>query len=59
VTGAQFKRLLDNAAVTQRAAAQALEIHERTVRKFVAGDSVVPRTVELAAKYLWDKSRAS
>lgn len=52
----QLRRLLDRAGISQRAAAVALDINERTMRLYVAGDAVIPRTVELACKYLWEKS---
>ena len=55
MTGGQLQRLLDSAGMSQRGAAKALGINERTMRKYVAGGSVIPRTVELAAKYLWEK----
>lgn len=55
MTALQLQRLLDRAGISQRGAAKALDINERTMRKYVAGDAVIPRTVELAAKYLWEK----
>jgi plasmid maintenance system antidote protein VapI len=54
MTALQLQRLLDRAGISQRGAAKALEINERTMRKYVAGDAVIPRTVELACKYLWE-----
>lgn len=55
MTAAQLRKLLAKAGVSQRAGAKELDINERTMRLYVAGDSAIPRTVELAAKYLWEK----
>jgi hypothetical protein len=52
----QLRRLLDRADMSQRAAAVALDINERTMRLYVAGDAVIPRTVELACRYLWERN---
>jgi plasmid maintenance system antidote protein VapI len=52
MTAVQLQRLLDRAKLSQRGAAKALEINERTMRKYCAGDSPIPRTVELALLYL-------
>ena len=51
MTGIQLQKLLDRAGVSQRSAAKALDINERTMRRYVAGEPI-PRVVELAAKYL-------
>lgn len=48
MTGAQLQRLLDRAKLSQRGAAKAIGIHERTMRKYVAGESKIPKVVELA-----------
>ena len=52
LTGLQLQRLLDRAGLSQRGAAKALDINERTMRKYIAGDSKIPKTVELALMYL-------
>jgi len=52
MTALQLQRLLDRAGLSQRGAAKALEINERTMRKYVAGDAPIPKTVELALLYL-------
>ena len=57
MTALQLQRLLDRADMSQRGAAKALDINERSMRRYVAGDQPIPRTVELAAKYLWEKPR--
>ena len=56
MTALQLQRLLDRAGMSQRGAAKSLDINERTMRKYVSGDAPIPRTVELAAKYLWEKT---
>jgi plasmid maintenance system antidote protein VapI len=52
MTALQLQRLLDRAGLSQRGAANALEINERTMRKYCAGDSAIPKTVELAIRWL-------
>jgi plasmid maintenance system antidote protein VapI len=52
LTGGQLQKLLDRAGLSQRGAAKALGINERTMRKYVAGDAEVPKVVELAVLYL-------
>ena len=52
LTDAQLQRLLARAGLSQRGAAKALEINERTMRKYIAGESRIPKTVELALLYL-------
>lgn len=52
MTAGQIRKLLDRAGLSQRGAAKALEINERTMRKYVSGDSKIPKTVELALLYL-------
>jgi hypothetical protein len=56
MTALQLQRLLDRAGLSQRGAAKALEINERTMRKYCAGDSAIPKTVELALLYLASQS---
>jgi hypothetical protein len=36
----------------------ALSESERQMRRFCAGDAAIPRTVEFAAKYLWETKNA-
>ncbi len=56
MTGPQLQRLLDRAGLSQRGAAKALGLNERTMRKYVAGDAEIPRVVELAIRCLADHS---
>lgn len=44
----QLQDLLGRIGISQRAAARELNINERTMRKYVAGDAEIPKTVELA-----------
>ncbi len=46
--------LLGAAGLSQRAAARALGINERTMRRYVSGDSPVPRVIVLALERLRD-----
>lgn len=57
MTALQLQRLLDRAGISQRGAAKALDINERTMRRYVAGEPI-PRVVEFAAKYLWETKNA-
>jgi plasmid maintenance system antidote protein VapI len=57
MTALQLQRLLDRAGLSQRGAAKALEINERTMRKYVSGDYPIPKTVELALLYLASQSQ--
>lgn len=52
MTGKQLWRALQNAGLSQRGAAKLLEINERTMRRYVAGDQPVPRVVEYAVYWL-------
>ena len=47
MTTKQLRKLLDSVGMTQRGAAMALDIHERTMRRYCAGDPI-PKVVELA-----------
>jgi plasmid maintenance system antidote protein VapI len=52
MTALQLQRLLDRCGLSQRAAAKALEINERSMRRYCSGEQPVPKTVELALLYL-------
>ena len=58
VTATQLRKLLEHAGLSQRGAARELDFNERTMRRYCAGEPI-PRVVELACKYLWEKPRAS
>lgn len=57
MTALQLQRLLDRPGLSQRAAAKALEINERSMRRYCSGDQPVPKTVELALLYLASQSQ--
>jgi hypothetical protein len=52
MTPTQLQKLLDSAGLSQRGAAKAIEVNERTMRKYVAGESAIPRTVEYAIRWV-------
>lgn len=52
MTGLQLQRLLDRAGLSQRGAAKAIGINERTMRKYIAGESAIPLTVEYALRWI-------
>lgn len=52
MTGLQLKRALRNAGLSQRGAAKALEINERTMRRYISGEQPIPRVVEYALNWL-------
>jgi hypothetical protein len=56
VTPAKLQKLLDAAGLSQRAAARALDINERTMRRYVAGDQVIPRVVEYALRWVAERA---
>jgi hypothetical protein len=51
VTAKQLKRMLNALGISQRGAARALDFHERTMRRYCAGEPI-PRVVEYALLYL-------
>lgn len=52
MTGSQLQKLLDRAGLSQRGAAREIGINERTMRKYVADDAEIPRTVEYALRWV-------
>ena len=48
----ELRELLSEAGVTQRAAARELQINERTMRRYAAGEPI-PRVVELALQQVF------
>jgi hypothetical protein len=59
MTGGQLQKLLDLAGLSQRGAAKEIGINERTMRKYVAGESEIPRTVEFALRWVVQQKRAT
>jgi plasmid maintenance system antidote protein VapI len=58
VTPLQLQRLLGRAGLSQRGAARAIGINERTMRKYIAGEAKVPLTVEYALRWITRGSEA-
>jgi hypothetical protein len=59
MTGGQLQRLLDSAGLSQRGAAKEIEINERTMRKYIAGEAEIPKTVEYAVLWITKHLRRS
>lgn len=49
---AQLRNLLARAGYTVRSAAEELDIHERTLHRYLSGEDEIPRAVDLAARWL-------
>lgn len=58
MSATELQRLLERAGLSQRGAARELEINERTMRRYVAGESPVPRVVQLALERLAQRQTA-
>lgn len=52
MTALQLKKLLARANLSQVGAARALDISDRNMRRYIAGELPVPRVVEYALLYL-------
>ncbi len=52
MTPAQLKRLLRDSGLSQRGAAKAIDINERHMRRYIAGEAEIPRTVEYALRWV-------
>jgi len=52
MSGAQLQALLDRAGRSQRGTAKQLDISERQMRRYVAGEALIPKVVEFALLYL-------
>lgn len=52
MTPDQLRKLLDKAGLSQRGAARQLDIDERTMRRYCAGEMPLPRTVEYALRWI-------
>lgn len=48
MTATQLRKALERAGMTVRGAAKDLQIHERTLHRYLAGESKIPKVVELA-----------
>jgi hypothetical protein len=52
MTPKQLQTFLDRNGLSQRGAAAAVGIGERTMRRYIAGDLPVPKVVELALRWV-------
>jgi hypothetical protein len=52
-----LRKLLASHKTPKREAARALEIHQRTMRKYCSGDAPIPKTVELAVCICYARKR--
>lgn len=52
MTANELRSLLEAAGLSQRGAARQLDIDERTMRRYCAGELPVPRAVEYALMHL-------
>ena len=57
VNASELRKLLDGNALSQIAAARELGIDPRTMRRYVAGDTPIPRVLELAMLFLISNRR--
>jgi DNA-binding XRE family transcriptional regulator len=57
MTTLQLQKLLDRAGMSQRGMAKTIEINERTMRKYIAGESKIPKTVEFAILWVCSQSQ--
>jgi DNA-binding transcriptional regulator YiaG len=48
----ELRFALKSLGLSQRAAARALDVHERTMRRYAAAGEEIPRCVEYALRYL-------
>jgi len=47
MTGSELRHIVDRFGTSQRGLAQQLGVNERTVRHWIAGDSPIPRSIEI------------
>lgn len=52
MTPEQLRTILDRLGLTQTRAAHFLDVDDRTVRRWIAGDVVIPRPVELLLRLM-------
>lgn len=53
----QFRKLLERAGLSQSEAARQLEISDRTMRRYVSGETRVPRAVVYAILHVINKRK--
>ncbi len=54
----QLRAQLEKSGLSQRGAARELDIDERTMRRYVAGELPVPRVVDYALRWLTMREKA-
>ena len=59
MTPGQLQRLIDRAGLSQRGLARELGINERHMRRYIAGDSVIPKHVEIVMTCICEHRAAS
>lgn len=50
MTAGQLRKALERSGRTVRGAAQEMEIHERTLHRYLGGEAPVPKVIELVVK---------
>lgn len=56
VTKEEFKKLRETAGHTQASLAKAMGVHLRTVWRWELGETIIPKVVELALRYVAEHS---
>ena len=59
VTKDEFKKLRERAGHTQGSLAVAMRVHLRTVWRWELGETIIPKVVELALRYVAEHSEAA
>lgn len=54
----ELRFALKSLGLSQRAAARALDIHERSMRRYAASQDEIPRAIEYALRYLETLARS-
>jgi DNA-binding transcriptional regulator YiaG len=57
VTKDEFKKLRQNAGHTQASLSEAMGVHLRTVWRWELGETIIPKVVELAVRYIAEHSK--
>jgi plasmid maintenance system antidote protein VapI len=52
MTPAELRALLEECGLSQRGAAKALDLDERTMRRYCAGDRTIPLMLALALRWI-------
>ena len=59
VTKDEFKKLRQDAGHTQASLAKAMGVHLRTVWRWELGETIIPKVVELAIRYVAEHTEAN